>query len=43
MFEESTKLKLTITSNPDDTDTIQNTTTEVPPNTEPMLDYIFDE
>ena len=30
MFEESTKLKLPRTANPDDTDTLQTTTTELP-------------
>ena len=43
MFEQSTKLKLPRTSNPDDTATLQNTITEVPANTEPILDYIFDD
>ena len=43
MFEESTKLKLPRTANPDDTTTIQTTTTEVPTNTEPIIDYIFDD
>ena len=42
MFEESTKLKLPIKANPDDTDTLQTTTTEVPANTKPILDYICD-
>ena len=35
MFEESTKLKLPRTYNPDDTATVQTTTTEVPANTGP--------
>ena len=43
MFEESTKLRLPITDNPYDTDTLQTTTTKVPANTEPMLDSIFDD
>ena len=43
MFEDSTKLKWPRTANPDDTSTLQTTTTEVPANTEPMLDYIFDD
>ena len=43
MFEESNKLKLPRTYNPDDTATLQTTTTEFPANTEPMLDSIFDD
>ena len=42
MFEDSTKFKLPRTDNPDDTVTLQNTTTEVPDNTEPILESIFD-
>ena len=36
-------MKLPRTANPDDVDTLQTTTTDVPDNTEPMLDYIFDD
>ena len=43
MFEELTKLKLPRTANPDDTATLQTTNNEVLANTEPMLDYIFDD
>ena len=43
IFEESTELKLPRTANPDDTATLQTTTTEVPANTEPMIDSIFDD
>ena len=43
MFEESTKLKLPRTANPDDTATLQTTNTEVPANTKPMLDTICDD
>ena len=43
MFEKSTKLKLPRTDTHDDEATLQTTTTEVPANTEPMLDYIFDD
>ena len=43
MFEESTKLKISITDNPDDTAILKTTTTEVPTNTETMLDSIFDD
>ena len=42
ILEESNKLKLTRTSNPDDTATLQNTTNEVPANTKHMLDSICD-
>ena len=41
VFEQSTKLKLTITYNPYDIATIQTTTNEVPANTETMIDSIF--
>ena len=41
MFEESTKLKIPRTDNPDDTATIQNITNEVPANNETMIDSIF--
>ena len=42
ILEESNKLKLTRTSNPDDTATLKNTTNEVPANTKHMLDSICD-
>ena len=43
MLEESTKLKPPRKPNPDDTATLQTTTTKVPSNTKPMLDYICDD
>ena len=43
MFEESTKLKLPITANPENTATIRTTTTEIIANNEPIIDSIFDD